>query len=65
MVKQRMGSVDVAGEVACLRQRVVGLRLANLYDINAKVSVVGGTGRWGGVGWGGVGWGGVGWGGVG
>lgn len=38
MVKQRMGSVDVAGEVACLKQRVVGLRLANLYDLNPKVS---------------------------
>lgn len=37
MVKQRMGSVDVAGEVACLRSKVVGLRLANLYDLNAKV----------------------------
>lgn len=37
MVKQRMSSVDVAGEVACLRQRIVGMRMANLYDINAKV----------------------------
>lgn len=38
MVKQRMTSVDVAGEVACLQQRILGFRLANLYDINAKVS---------------------------
>lgn len=46
MVKQRMGSVDVAGEVACLKQRVIGLRLANLYDINPKVGVCGrGAGR--------------------
>ena len=41
MVKQRMGSVDVAGEVACLKQRVVGLRLANLYDLNPKVGPAG------------------------
>ncbi|KIY97196.1 hypothetical protein MNEG_10764 [Monoraphidium neglectum] len=40
MVKQRMGSVDVAGEVACLRERVVGLRLANLYDLNSKTYVL-------------------------
>ncbi len=37
MVKQRMSSADVAGEVACLRQRILGLRLANVYDLNAKV----------------------------
>lgn len=36
-MKQRMGSVDVAGEVACLRHKVLGLRLANLYDLNTKV----------------------------
>ena len=36
-MKQRMGSVDVAGEVASLKPKVVGLRLANLYDLNAKV----------------------------
>jgi hypothetical protein len=41
MVKQRMGSVDVAGEVACLKQKVLGLRLANLYDLNAKVTRAG------------------------
>ncbi|KAK9805687.1 hypothetical protein WJX72_012021 [[Myrmecia] bisecta] len=35
MVKQRMGTADVAGEVACL-QRLLGFRMANLYDINAK-----------------------------
>lgn len=37
MVKQRMSSVDVAGEVACLRQKCIGLRVANIYDLNAKV----------------------------
>ena len=37
MVKQRMSSVDVAAEVACLRQRVVGLKVANIYDLDAKV----------------------------
>ena len=37
MVKQRMSTADVAGEVACLRQRVMGMRLANLYDVNTKV----------------------------
>jgi predicted ribosome quality control (RQC) complex YloA/Tae2 family protein len=38
MVKQRMSSVDVAGEVACLKQRLLGLRVANVYDLNAKAS---------------------------
>ena len=38
MVKQRMTTADVAGEVACLRQRgVLGMRGANLYDLNSKV----------------------------
>jgi hypothetical protein len=37
-MKQRMASADVAGEVSCLKQRIIGLRLANLYDLNAKVS---------------------------
>jgi len=37
MVKQRMTSADVAGEVACLQHKVLGMRLANIYDINAKV----------------------------
>eukprot|EP00877_Chromochloris_zofingiensis_P000091 jgi/Chrzof1/10082/Cz04g26130.t1 len=40
MVKQRMTSADVAGEVACLKQRLLGLRLANVYDINAKVYIL-------------------------
>jgi hypothetical protein len=37
MVKQRMASADVAAEVACLRQNIIGLRLANMYDLNPKV----------------------------
>ena len=37
MTKQRFTSADVAGETACLRTRVLGMRLANLYDIDAKV----------------------------
>ncbi|KAA6417988.1 MAG: nuclear export mediator factor NEMF-like isoform X1, partial [Trebouxia sp. A1-2] len=36
MVKQRMATADVAGEVACLRQRVLGMRVANVYDLNSK-----------------------------
>ncbi len=41
MVKQRMSSADVAAEVACLRQRILGLRVANIYDLNAKVGGMG------------------------
>lgn len=37
MVKQRMTTADVAGEVACLRQTLLGMRVANLYDLNSKV----------------------------
>lgn len=29
MVKQRMTTADVAGEVACLRQKLIGMRVAN------------------------------------
>ena len=36
MVKQRMSTADVAGEVACLR-RLIGMRVANVYDKDAKV----------------------------
>lgn len=39
-MKQRLTSVDVAAEVACLNQRVVGLRLTNVYDLNAKTYVL-------------------------
>eukprot|EP00892_Ulva_mutabilis_P008831 jgi/Ulvmu1/631/UM010_0001.1 len=35
-MKQKMSTADVAGEVACLHQRIVGMRLANIYDINQK-----------------------------
>lgn len=37
MVKQRFTSADVAAEVACVRQRCLGMRVANVYDINPKV----------------------------
>ncbi|KAG2487711.1 hypothetical protein HYH03_013710 [Edaphochlamys debaryana] len=40
MVKQRMSSADVAAEVACLRQRIIGLRVANIYDLTAKTYVL-------------------------
>jgi predicted ribosome quality control (RQC) complex YloA/Tae2 family protein len=36
MVKQRMSSADLAAEVACLRKKLLGLRLANIYDLNPK-----------------------------
>lgn len=39
-MKQKMSTADVAGEVACLRQRVLGMRLANIYDVNSKVRFV-------------------------
>lgn len=38
MVKQRMSTADVCGEAACLRQRCLGMRVANVYDINSKAS---------------------------
>lgn len=40
MVKQRMSTADVAGEVACLRHSVLGMRVANVYDVNSKVRPV-------------------------
>lgn len=39
MVKGRMTTTDVAAEVKCLR-RLIGMRLANVYDITPKVSCV-------------------------
>ena len=36
MVKARMTTTDVAAEVKCLR-RLIGMRLANVYDITPKV----------------------------
>ncbi len=36
MVKQRMATADVAAEAACLRARCLGMRVANVYDINSK-----------------------------
>uniref|UniRef100_A0A1D2A0E9 Nuclear export mediator factor NEMF n=1 Tax=Auxenochlorella protothecoides TaxID=3075 RepID=A0A1D2A0E9_AUXPR len=40
MVKQRLTSADIAAEVSCLRSRIIGLRVANVYDINAKTYVL-------------------------
>ncbi len=37
MVKHRFSTHDVAAEVGCLKQKFLGMRLANIYDINAKV----------------------------
>ncbi|GAX80591.1 hypothetical protein CEUSTIGMA_g8028.t1 [Chlamydomonas eustigma] len=39
-MKQRFTSVDCAAEVACLNNRLLGLRLANVYDLNAKTYVL-------------------------
>ena len=39
-MKQRMSSVDVAAEVACLKAKLLGMRLANIYDLSAKVQPV-------------------------
>jgi predicted ribosome quality control (RQC) complex YloA/Tae2 family protein len=36
-MKQKMSTADVAGEVACLRQRIIGMKLVNIYDVNQKV----------------------------
>lgn len=41
MVKQRFSSADVAAECACLRARCLGMRVANVYDINPKVGGAG------------------------
>jgi hypothetical protein len=41
-MKQRMTTADVAAEVACLRQRgILGMRLANIYDVSPRVSSIG------------------------
>ena len=32
-----MSTADVAAEASCLRQRLLGMRVANIYDVNAKV----------------------------
>ena len=37
MPKQRMSTADVVAEVACLRQRCLGMRVANIYDLDSKV----------------------------
>ena len=43
MVKQRLTSADCAAEVACLKKSIMGLRVANIYDINPKVRAEGVT----------------------
>lgn len=40
MVKHRFSTHDVAAEVGCLKQQFLGMRLANIYDINAKVGYI-------------------------
>ncbi|KDD74324.1 hypothetical protein H632_c1401p1, partial [Helicosporidium sp. ATCC 50920] len=40
MGKQRLTSADVAAEVACLRERIVGMRVSNIYDLSPKVVYV-------------------------
>ena len=35
-MKQKMSTADVAAEVACLQQRIVNMRVVNVYDINPK-----------------------------
>jgi len=37
-MKHRFSLHDVAAEVGCLKQKFLGMRFANIYDINAKVS---------------------------
>jgi predicted ribosome quality control (RQC) complex YloA/Tae2 family protein len=36
MVKSRFTPVDVCGIVHCLKKSLVGLRVANIYDLNPK-----------------------------
>lgn len=38
MVKARFSTVDVLAETACLRQRLLGMRVANIYSTNDKAS---------------------------
>ena len=37
MPKQRMTTADVVAEVACIRQTCLGMRVANIYDLDSKV----------------------------
>lgn len=36
-MKQRMNSADIAAEAACVAPRIEGMRVSNVYDLNAKV----------------------------
>jgi len=40
MGKQQLSTVDVAAEVACLRKRILGMNLINIFDINTKTYVL-------------------------
>jgi len=37
MVKSRFTTADVAAEVACLKRKIEGFRITNVYDVNSKV----------------------------
>jgi predicted ribosome quality control (RQC) complex YloA/Tae2 family protein len=37
MVKQRMSTADIAAEIGCLRSKLHGMRVTNVYDISSKV----------------------------
>jgi hypothetical protein len=37
MPKQRMTTADVVAEVACIRQTCLGMRVANIYDLDSRV----------------------------
>lgn len=39
MPKQRMTTADVVSEVACIRKTCLGMRVANIYDLDSKVAV--------------------------
>ena len=36
-MKQKLSTIDVAAEAACLRARILGMRVVNVYDIDARV----------------------------
>lgn len=38
MGKQQLSTLDVAAEAACLRRRVLGMNLINVFDINPKAT---------------------------
>lgn len=40
MVKTRFGGIDVTAIVKDLRRKLVGLRVANIYDVNQKTYLI-------------------------